>query len=134
MSLSPAVASGPEEGQGVRAEWDVQPAVAAEGPWLLPLSARSPAALQALAQAYQDLLTRQDPATASLRDMCYTASVRRSHHDHRLALVGHSGQELAERLEAFRQWNAHPAVRARSLAVGGPQGLVFGFCGQVRQW
>ena len=69
---------------------------------LLPISARSPAALRSLAGTYQNLLAVKDSGSAvSLQDMCYTASVRRTHHDCRLFLVGHSRQEFAEHLGGF---------------------------------
>ena len=58
---------------------------------LLPLSSRGPAALQALARSYRDWLT---DAPVALPDLCYTASVRRSHHEHRLALVGQTQAEI----------------------------------------
>lgn len=69
-------------------------------PHLLPLSARSREALHALAQSYHQFLAGEG-TTMSLFDICYTASVRRSHHEHRLALMGQSREELIECLEAF---------------------------------
>ncbi|HEY3057491.1 MAG TPA: beta-ketoacyl synthase N-terminal-like domain-containing protein, partial [Chloroflexota bacterium] len=60
--------------------------------FVLPLSARSPAALRALAEAYANLLARTD--APSLHDVCYTASRRRTHHDYRRAIVGTSPAEL----------------------------------------
>ena len=65
---------------------------------LLPLSAHSSNGLQELAHAYKGLL---DDGGLSLTDLCYSASVRRSHHAHRLAMVFRSRDELRERLEAF---------------------------------
>ncbi len=59
---------------------------------VLTLSARSPAALGRLAAAYDEPLGPSGPA---LRDLCYTASVRREHWDQRLALVGASREEMA---------------------------------------
>jgi 3-oxoacyl-[acyl-carrier-protein] synthase II len=71
---------------------------------LLPLSARSSEALISLAQAFRDFLADEDSkARYSLEDICYTASVRRSHHEYRLAVVGTSRQEFVENLEAFLQ-------------------------------
>ena len=69
-------------------------------PFLLPISARSPAALRALAEAYRDLLGPAGTA-ASLRDVCYTAGARRSHHQYRLAIVGRSREEMVEALDAY---------------------------------
>jgi acyl transferase domain-containing protein len=69
---------------------------------LLPLSARSPEALQALSQSYLDGLQRDGEHGATrLADLCYTASMRRMHFDHRLSLVVHHQDELVEHLAAF---------------------------------
>ena len=67
---------------------------------LLPLSARSPEALQALARAYLNFLAAPC-SDASLGDICHTASARRSHHDYRLAVTGASCKQLIEGLAAF---------------------------------
>src|SRR5579863_2104782 len=79
------------------------------GAHLLPLSARSPEALRSLARVYQNVFA--DPASAaSLQDVCYTASVRLSHHDHRLASTGNSPAQLMESLEAFLRDEARPGL------------------------
>ncbi|MDH7486314.1 MAG: beta-ketoacyl synthase N-terminal-like domain-containing protein [Anaerolineae bacterium] len=102
---------------------------------LLPLSARSPEALSALARACRDFLTAQDDdAAPSLHDICYTASVRRSHHDHRLAVVGHSKAGLVQGLEGFLRGEAGPGISVGRKAAGQPPRLVFVFPGQGSQW
>jgi acyl transferase domain-containing protein/acyl carrier protein len=65
--------------------------------YILPLSARTPAALQALVTAYRDRLGEiaEDPA-----DTCFTAALGRSHFPHRLAVTGGSIAELRARLDA----------------------------------
>ncbi|MBU3751974.1 MAG: acyltransferase domain-containing protein, partial [Mycobacterium sp.] len=74
-------------------------------PWsVLPLSARSPQALTALAQRYATWL-EMHPA-ASIADVCWTAGAGRSHFEHRAAVVANSAQEartLLEDLVANRQ-------------------------------
>ncbi len=69
---------------------------------LLSLSARSQDALHALVSAFKDFLhnseTRHD---RSLQNICYTASVRRTHHDYRFAAIGRTGGEIADILEAL---------------------------------
>ena len=57
---------------------------------VLPLSARSPEALAELASRYEAAFADGAP----LADLCYTAGARRAHHDHRLAAVGRSRDEL----------------------------------------
>ncbi|WP_439645680.1 CurL C-terminal domain-containing protein [Candidatus Thiosymbion oneisti] len=36
-----------------------------------------------------------------MRDICYSASVRREHHNHRLALIADSRDGMAEQLQSF---------------------------------
>ncbi|WP_437562309.1 SDR family NAD(P)-dependent oxidoreductase [Sorangium sp. So ce542] len=102
---------------------------------LLPLSARTPEALSAVADAYGRFL-RRGPAEAgaSLRDVAYTASVRRSHHEHRLVVLGSSREELAASLDAFAAGEARPGVaRGRAAAAVQPK-IVFVFSGWGSQW
>lgn len=78
---------------------------------ILTLSARSPKALLDLALAYRDFLADdQFRARYSTQDICYTANVRRSHHEYRLALVGHSLQSFVESLQSFLQMKVTPGV------------------------
>jgi len=102
---------------------------------LLPLSARSPEALRSLSQSYQKFLTTGASGTAvSLQEICSTASVRRSHHDHRLALVCHSREELIERLEAFLQGESRFGLSFGHKQRNRRRQLVFVFSGQGPQW
>jgi acyl transferase domain-containing protein len=72
------------------------------GAYLLPLSARSPEALHAPARAFSSYLNDEESgANRPLRDICFTAGVRRSHHEHRLALIAQSRLALVESLAAF---------------------------------
>lgn len=103
--------------------------------YLLPLSARSYEALRSLAKSYREFLTLPAlDSTVSLQDICYTASMRRSHHDHRLSLVFQSREELIERLEVFLHLKS-----CFGLSFGHNQPkhrpkLVFVFSGQGPQW
>jgi len=100
---------------------------------LLPLSAHSPEALKALVRAYQEFLVGEEDAP-SLQDLCCTASVRRTHHSHRLALVVHSRQELAEHLEAFLRGEMRLGMSSGRKGVSRQHKLVFVFPGQGSQW
>ncbi|HEX8362787.1 MAG TPA: beta-ketoacyl synthase N-terminal-like domain-containing protein, partial [Longimicrobium sp.] len=73
------------------------PVEAASEVRLVPLSARSRGALEALARAYLD---RAEDG-AEVHDVGYSAALRRGHHDHRLALAAASAGELADGLRAF---------------------------------
>lgn len=100
---------------------------------LLPLSARSPEALRALAQAYQQFLPG-DARNVSLRDICYTAAVRRTHHEHRLTVVGNSHEDLAKRLGSFVAGTSHPAIATGRVTQIRRAKLAFVFAGQGPQW
>jgi acyl transferase domain-containing protein len=104
---------------------------------LLPLSARSPVALQALALSYRSFLLSETARTLPLSDICYTASVRRSHHPYRLPVVGHSHTEMVEHLDAFLQ-DANsieePIDSSRQSHSLNQPPIVFVFSGQGPQW
>ena len=68
---------------------------------VLPISARTEEALRALAGAYLDLLGGPSWDMGRLRDLCWTAAVRRTHHEFRFAAVGGSTEELRTRLRTF---------------------------------
>jgi myxalamid-type polyketide synthase MxaD len=103
------------------------------GTQLLPLSARSPEALRSLARAYQDLLATPE-SEAALQDVCYTASVRLSHHEYRLAVSGNSPAQLLESLEAFCRGEARPGLSSGRKLSARRRKLVFVFPGQGGQW
>jgi len=63
---------------------------------LLALSARSPEALRALAAEWVELLTE---GTTPVGELVATAGGRRSHYDHRLAVVGRTAAQLATDLD-----------------------------------
>jgi acyl transferase domain-containing protein/acyl carrier protein len=89
--------------------------------FVLPISAKSPEALQASIDTYRQFL-KNGAGGSSLSDVCFTASVRRSHHHHRFAAVASSAQEMAAQLNT-----AAPARREVSK-------LAFVFSGQGSHW
>lgn len=139
-------------GQGVPIRWDeLERMTGLAGPaepgkhdgltagadaWILPLSARSPEALAALAGAYAEVV-RPGAHGPRLWDLTYTASVRREHHPHRLAVAGRSRDKLAAELSAFARGDAAGgagAVIRGQTSPSGPPKLVFVFPGQGSQW
>ena len=66
---------------------------------VLPLSARTPAALVASAENYRDWLTEHPEAT--LADVCLTAGTGRAHFEHRAACVVNSRESARELLAAL---------------------------------
>jgi myxalamid-type polyketide synthase MxaD len=98
--------------------------------YLLLLSARGQAALREFAQAMGSLLADE---TLEVADVCYTASARRSHHPHRLAITGYSRAQLQERLAAFLRGDLVPGIVHGQVATSRPR-VVFAFPGQGSQW
>lgn len=76
------------------------------GPHVLALSAKSEAALKALAKRYHEFMTTTP--SLSIGDICYTASIGRAHHVHRLAVCAADLPALQARLGAFL--HAEPAA------------------------
>ncbi len=80
----------------------------ADGPQLLPLSARTPTALRALAGEYRDWWTAHPEAT--LADVCFTAGVARAHTEHRAALVADSRDAALDLLSAVADDRPAPGL------------------------
>jgi len=99
---------------------------------VLPISAQGPEALRELAGAYHDLLL--GPDAPSLRDLCYSAALHRTHHDHRLAVAGQTHVELAESLAAFLAGEHRNGLTAGIRSASAAHKLVFVFPGQGGQW
>ncbi len=83
------------------------------GPYLLPLSAKSPASLRALVSAYR-------AACSTVRvdepyDYCYTAARRRTHFSQRAAFVFTTQPELLQQLDAWLEGRV--ATSATPLAA-----------------
>ena len=112
------------------------------GAQALTLSAHSMEALREMAERYCAVFSDGENDETPLSDVCYTVGVRRKHHDHRLAVVAHSRQEMAERLQAFLQGEARPGMsHGEGLPGAGMTSepvshrkLVFVFPGQGSQW
>src|SRR5262249_34864258 len=100
---------------------------------VVPLSARTPAALWDLARAIRDALAggSRQPDIVDLAD---TACARRGHHAHRLALVVSSRDELIEALDSFLRGQPHVcSVTGRRLPGRRPR-IVFVFSGREGLW
>lgn len=106
--------------------------VASGQPHILPLSARQPLALAALAREYLQLL--EEPQAPDLLDLCFTAATRREHHTHRLGVVAASAAELKEKLQAFLNGQPHAGLASGSQLSGQRPGVTFVFAGNGPQW
>ncbi|RME50902.1 MAG: SDR family NAD(P)-dependent oxidoreductase [Deltaproteobacteria bacterium] len=106
-----------------------------EGPFLLPLSAKSPNALLAQAKNHHAFLTENpEGTTADLNDVVFHAACRRTHLDHRLAVVAPSRQKVIEGLEAFLAGKRPAGVITGMKRPAATQRVVFVFPGYGSQW
>ena len=102
---------------------------------LLPLSAKSPAALGELAARYLNWLAGRegefstDSAASDplLSDMAWTASAGRSHFDVREGVVFRDAESLRSRLQKVARGEERPAARE-------PATVAFAYTGQGSQW
>ncbi|MBK9266370.1 MAG: thioester reductase domain-containing protein [Polyangiaceae bacterium] len=108
----------------------VQRRSAADRPALVPLSAKTPASLMALASAYADHFDR---SSCALHDTLFTMSARRSHFEHRLAFVGRNKDEMVSALRAYSSGKPMPNL-ATGRTSNQPMQVVFVFPGQGSQW
>ena len=100
---------------------------------ILSLSARTPAALRQLAASYRELLAA-GAAAPPFADVCYTASVRRSHLEQRLAVVAPTSAEAAERLADFAAGKPSPGLATGAVQLDRRPKLAMVFSGQGSHW
>lgn len=100
---------------------DIEPRL----PFLLPVSAESAEALKQRSREYAECLASLAPEI-SIRDVGYTAAIRRTHHRFRSAVVASSLPEAAANLRERAEPNLGPR--------GGSAGAVFVFTGQGARW
>ncbi len=99
---------------------------------LLPVSARSEGALKEQCGRYAEWL-EQHPE-AAVGDVCHTAGAGRTHFPHRVAVVGRSNAELAERLRGWGREGRAVGVRTGRAATGERPKLAVLFSGQGSQY
>jgi acyl transferase domain-containing protein/NAD(P)-dependent dehydrogenase (short-subunit alcohol dehydrogenase family)/acyl carrier protein len=104
-------------------------------PHLLTLSAASETALGELARAHREAASRR-PAdlTASIRDLCYSASVRATHLPHRATLVVDTRESLTRQLAAYQSGESAPGVRSGVCSSTRTDRPVFVYSGMGPQW
>ncbi|MBZ4422804.1 type I polyketide synthase [Myxococcus sp. RHSTA-1-4] len=101
---------------------------------LVVLSAKTQQSLALAAESWRTYLKRDEAASVPVVDLGYTAALGRAHHDHRLALVAKTRQELLEQLDAFEAGESHPGLSVGRRSAGLPRKIVFVFPGQGSQW
>ena len=102
---------------------------------ILPLSAHTPKALRDNARRMGEFLNRPNAVTDSaLQDVCFTAAVRRTHHEHRLAIIFHNREELTARLASFERGEVQVGISTGRRVSSRRPKLAFVFSGQGTQW
>jgi acyl transferase domain-containing protein/acyl carrier protein len=97
---------------------------------VLPISARTPAALVQMADEYRNWLGAHPEA--SLADVCFTAGVSRAHFEHRAALVVNSTESASELLGALADDRPAPGL-VRGVSDDTPK-TAWLFTGQGSQY
>ena len=100
---------------------------------ILPISAKSARALQALAERYSDRLQEASSVTA-WSDLCHSAAVGRGQFGHRLSVRGDSAAAAGAALAAYLAQQPHPAVSAGEVGSARPPRVGFLFTGQGSQY
>ncbi|WP_309891776.1 SDR family NAD(P)-dependent oxidoreductase [Archangium sp.] len=105
---------------------------AADGqPHVMVVTARGEASLRRLAARYAEYL--ETTSAPALRDVAYTTTRRRSHHPHRLAVVGRTPGELASSLRRWLDGAEALQLRAGRAAPSGAS-TVFLYSGDAKAW
>ncbi len=118
--------------RGLLEERGLSPVTPPGRPVLVPLSARSNEALRGRAQR---LLERLGPEGGlPLSALGFNLACRRTHLDHRLAVVARTTDELAGGLAAFLAAEPRVGVAAGRRSPGPPPRIAFVFPGQGPQW
>ncbi len=94
-------------------------------PLLLAISARTATALKHLASDYVAFL-RTPQAVGQIHDICYTAALRRTHHEFRTVAAASTPQALADQLERFAD-DARQTDTQLSSAESEPPAVLFAF-------
>lgn len=95
---------------------------------IFTLTAKSPTALQALAQRHQAFL--EDKPEASLVDICFTANTRRSQFKHRLAIITESKEQLKDQLNIYIHKQLSPSIFSGQITRRKPAPICFIFSGE----
>jgi acyl transferase domain-containing protein len=102
---------------------------------ILPLSARSREALTALAQRYVEHLADPAHANQSFYDISSAASLRRTPHDYRLAVISASKEDARNKLQGFLHGNkADPELVTGTKMERAQPKIAWIFPGQGSQW
>jgi acyl transferase domain-containing protein/NADP-dependent 3-hydroxy acid dehydrogenase YdfG/acyl carrier protein len=102
------------------------------GPWLLPLSAHSDAALRKTAERYAGYLGSE--GAPQLASVAATLATHRTLRSHRLVVVAQSNSEAVDRLDAWLTHGESPLAAEGIVARKLRRKVAFVFSGQGSQW
>ena len=108
-----------------------QPVGAVAGMGLLPLSARTDAALRDLALHYVEFLRA---TSLPWSDICATAAAHRDHHDCRLAVLASTPTSAADLLAAFLAGQDQPEILTGRKPWGQELHVAFLYSGETDPW
>ncbi|UGQ11305.1 SDR family NAD(P)-dependent oxidoreductase [Yinghuangia sp. ASG 101] len=109
-----------------------EPPSATHSPTVLTLSARSEPALRRLARDHAE---RLDRGPVDLERLGANLALRRTHHQHRLAVIASAAADAAEKLRGYAEGErAEGVIHAQTRRGTGPGKIAFVFNGQGPQW
>ncbi|WP_394850845.1 SDR family NAD(P)-dependent oxidoreductase [Pendulispora brunnea] len=128
-TISHAIVTEPPAPTEPSMEGDIE----ADRPRILPISAKTDSALQSYIASYIEYLDSPVSLDVTERDIAYTASERRDHHEHRLVVLGHDRAEWCDKLRSHLA-GERPRGLVRGTAKDARPRVAFVFCGQGPQW
>jgi acyl transferase domain-containing protein len=99
---------------------------------VLPVSGHTVAALQAQVAAYRNRVRQATPA--ELLDVVHTATTRRTHHERRIAVVAHTGEEMASLLDQYLAGYCSPAIVTGDVTEWSSRPIVHAFSDYSSSW
>lgn len=103
-------------------------------PYLVPLSAHTPEALQKRIQACARLVKSNEDTESFLHNFGYTSARRRPHHAHRAAFTCESTSHLLEQMESALQGKTYNGISLGTALPDKPLKVAFVFSGMGPQW
>ena len=103
-------------------------------PNILPLSTRDSEILPDIAQKYKELLEKANDSCPALKDVGYTASIKREQHDHRMAVLYSSKEDLLQQLDMCIAGEESPSIVKGKKWEKNKRNLVWVFTGMGPQW
>jgi len=113
---------------------EAAPEPAVPPPYVMAISARTEQLLAATAAVHRNFLRESQADDAEYRAIAHTGSVRRTHQDHRCAVVAGTAHEAADQLDAWLESGFASGVVSGRVSDA-PAGAVFVFSGHAeRGW